>query len=315
MANFNYQQIRDIVAKSGGLQQPQSETPNSNNTTASFTGEVVIDLTKYQQAVLALDFKEETDQTFNNTISAQAADPSVEEQLGIDSSGKNTYIPNAAGGSLIFNGDRVVINAKDDYAMLLGQKGVAIASPNQVNIDSQKTITLFGHERVYLGLPNRGGKQPKDSARISTPSVGHPTQDELYEPMVLGVKLANLIEDLIVTLENSQIATPTGLAVFQPSTLAELELVKTRIPEILSNYAYVDGISHEQIDQDRLNSVLKAKAAAEDFVPPTKLTGTVTGTVVLNPGAPAPQNPVTSPFAQLPGFYETPNTPPYGDSL
>ena len=312
MADFNYQQIRDTVVKNGALQQPQNEVSNVN---ANIVGEVSIDLTKYQEAVLALDFKEETDQTFDNTITVQAADPSVEQQLGIDASGKNTFIPNSTGGSLLLNGDRVVINAKDDYAMLLGQKGVAIASPNQVNIDSQKTITLFGHERVYLGIPNRGGKQAKNTARVSTPSVGHPTQDELYEPMVLGIKLANLIEDLIVTLENSQIATPTGLAVFQPSTLAELELVKTRLPEILSNYAYVDGISHEQVDVDRLNSVLKAKQAVEDFTPPTTLIGTVTGTAITTDTTAVTQNPITSPLAQLSGFYITPNTPPYGDSL
>ena len=318
MADYNYQQIKDTVTNNGALQQAQSEVPSTNSTvgsTVSFTGEVVIDLSKYQQAVLALNFSEETDQTFDSTITATAADPSVIQQLGVDDSGKNTYIPSAAGGSLLFNGDRVIINAKEDYAMLFGQKGVAIASPNQVNIDSQKTITLFGHDRVYMGIPNRGGEQKKATTRTKTPSVGHPTQDELYEPMVLGIKLPNLIEDLIVVLEEARLATPVGDAAFQPSALAELELVKTRIPEILSNYAYVDGISHEPIDMDRLKAVLAARETAEDFVAPTKFTGTVTGTAVLSNSPLPPANPVTSPLAELPGFYQTPNTPPYGDSL
>ena len=125
MADYNYQQIKDTVTNNGALQQAQSEVPSTNSTvgsTVSFTGEVVIDLSKYQQAVLALNFSEETDQTFDSTITATAADPSVIQQLGVDDSGKNTYIPSAAGGSLLFNGDRVIINAKEDYAMLFGQK-------------------------------------------------------------------------------------------------------------------------------------------------------------------------------------------------
>jgi hypothetical protein len=278
MADYNYQQIKDTVAKSGALQPAQSEASSSStDIVVQVDGEGSIDLSKYQQAVLALSFSEETDTTFDSNITATAADPSTAQQLGIDDSGKNTYIPSAAGGGLLFNGDRVIVNAKEDYTMLFGQKGVAIASPNQVNIDSQKTITLFGHDRVYVGIPNRGGEQKNATSRTKTQSVGHPTQDELYEPMVLGIKFANLIEDLIVTLENARLAGPTGDAAFQPSTMAELELVKTRIPEMLSNYAYMDGISHEKIDEDRLNAVLAARASAEDFVAPTELSGTVTG--------------------------------------
>ena len=325
MADYNYQQVKDTVTKTGALQPAQVDTaasgsnPSGSNPDGiaggSFSGTVSIDLSKYQQAVLALNFSEETDTTFDSTITATAADPSVTQQLGIDDSGKNTYTPSAAGGSLLLNGDRVIINAKEDYAMLFGQKGVAIASPNQVNIDSQKTITLFGHDRVFMGIPNRGGEQKKATTRTKSPSVGHPTQDELYEPWVLGLKVANLIEDLIVTLENAKVATPTGDGVFQPTTTAEFELIKTRIPEILSNYAYVDGISHEPIDMDRLKAVLAARTSAVDFVAPTTLTGTVTGVAIFPNGPGTPVNPITSPLAELPGFYQTPNTPPYGDSL
>tara|TARA_R110000803_G_scaffold1756_2_gene5715 strand:+ start:8249 stop:9211 length:963 start_codon:yes stop_codon:yes gene_type:complete len=320
MADYNYQAIKDIVAKNGALQEPGSQTPAGNQQQqqqgGTISGTAEFDLAPYQQAVLALEFSEETDTTFDSSVTATAADPSVDVQLGIDASGKNTYIPSAAGGSLLLNSDRVIINAKEDYAMLFGQKGVAIASPKEVNIDSQTTVTLFGHERVYIGLPNAGGDQKEATKRTKPQTVGHPTQDELYEPLVLGIKLANLLEDFIVTLETAKFATPVGDAVFQPSSTKQLELIKVRIPEILSNYGYVDGISHEKIDEDRLNAVMAATAT--DFVAPTKLIGTVTGEYtpygpgngpVTNP------NPVTSPLAALPGFYETPSKPPYEDSL
>ena len=135
--------------------------------------------------------------------------------------------------------------------------------------------------------------------------------------MPLGLKLINFLEDLIVTIENSEIAGPLGNGVFQPSSLAEFELLKTRLPELISNYGYIDGLSHETVDQKRLSTVLAAKEKAKDYVPPRTLTGTVTGTLGGSPpGAPGPPpNPVTNPLAEIPGFYDTPASPIYGDAL
>ena len=321
MAKFTYDILKQQVLQNGGLQSlgGASAVPVSGSVgPTEFTGTTTIDIGKYQDEVAALSFSEETDQTFDATITKTAADPSVEQLLGINDSGTNTYIPDATGGSIFLNSDRVTINAKEDFAMLFGQKGVALGSPNQVNIDSGKSITLFGHEQVFLGLPARGEEvDDTNKKRKAGKSVGDPTPDELYEPIALGIKLVNLLEDLLVTLENAEVATALGVGVFQPSTLAEFELLKVRLPEVLSNYAYLDGISHEEIDTKRLKAVKKAKAAAVDYVPPRTLTGTVTGTVA-GAGAgvpPNPPNPVTNPLAQIPGFFETPPNDLYGDSL
>jgi len=320
MAEYTYDSIKAIVAKNGGLTPAGAAggVPDGTQVTGEFTGTFTIDLGKYQDEVLALSFEEETDTTFDATVTATAADPSVDVQLGIDSSGKNTFIPDAAGGSIFLNSDRVVINSKNDYSMLFGEKGVAIGSPNQVNIDSGKSITLFGHEQVFIGVPNRGEEIDVDTnaARDPGESVGDPTPDELYEPLPLGLKLINFLEDLIVTLENSEIATPLGNGVFQPSSLAELELLKVRLPEIISNYGYIDGLSHETIDEERLKTVKVAKEKAKDYVPPRTLTGTVTGQFAGTTGAPGPPpNPVTNPLAEIPGFYDSPSSPLYGDPI
>ena len=320
---YTYSEIRTIVSGNGGLTAPpasnvQTLVDQLQQTPISFTGTTVIDLGPYQDAVLALKFDEETDQTYDITVTANAADPTVDQQLSIDHSNTNTYIPDATGGSIFLNSNRIVINAKDDYSMLFGEKGVAIASPNQVNIDAGKTVTLFGRGEVFIGLPNRGKQVDGDpnQARQSGKTIGDPTPDELYEPMLLGLKLVNLIEDLISTIQNTEIASPTGTSLLQPSSIAKFELLKVRLPEILSNYAYMDGISHEQVDLDRLKVVQAAAEKAEDFVAPRQLTGTVTGTATLGPigGAP-PANPVTSPFKDLPGYYNTPISPLYGDPI
>ena len=40
--------------------------------------------------------------------------------------------------------------------MIFGQQGVALASPERVNIDCSKPMTLFAHEQLFLGVPNKG---------------------------------------------------------------------------------------------------------------------------------------------------------------
>ena len=226
---------------------------------------------------MALSFSEESDQTFDATVDVKARP--IEPLLGINKQGKNTYVPEGDGGSIFLNSERVVINAKSDFAMMFGDTGVAIASPKEVNIDAGNAVTLFGHESVFIGIPNRGEEvdEKKIGARSAPESVGDPTPDELYEPLILGIKLVNFLEDFIVTLENSEIAGPLGNGVFQPSSLAEFELLKTRLPELISEYGYIDGLTHRQIDIKRLKTVKAAKEKAKDYVPPRTLTGTVSG--------------------------------------
>lgn len=323
LKKYTYSEIKTIVSGNGGLTAPPASDTQAlinqlQQTEISFTGTATIDLGPYQDAVLALRFDEETDQTYDITVNATAADPSVDQLLAIDHANTNTYKPDATGGGIFLNSDRIVINAKEDYSMLFGQKGVAIASPNQVNIDAGKTITLFGRGEVFIGLPNRGKQVDDDLNQKRKPgkTVGDPTPDELYEPLLLGLKLVNLVEDLISTIQNMEIASPTGTSLLQPSSIAKFELLKVRLPEILSNYAYMDGISHEQVDLDRLKVVQAAAEKAEDFVAPRQLTGTVSGTATLGPiGGTPPPNPITSPFKDLPGYYNTPGSSPYNDPI
>jgi hypothetical protein len=320
MATYTYKDLKTKVINAGGLDNSYSADNLDTEKVfpIQFTAETTMDLGEFQDAVMALRFEEETDQTFGLSGGDVEELGNLDVQLltGIDNAGKNVYAPKA-GGSLFLNSDRVVINAKDDFAIIAGKLGVAIASPEKVNIDSGESITLFGHSSVFLGLPNRGESyDEKTTIDLPAPStVGDPTPDEPYEPMVLGIKLLNLMEDLIVTIENAEIAGPVGNGVFQPSTLAEFELLKLRLPEIISNYAYVDGLSHEIIDKDALSDMKKARDEAIDYVAPRSIKGITKGEFKEPPkDDDTPQNPVTSPTAQLPGYYETPQVDLYGDS-
>ena len=92
--------------------------------------------------------------------------------------------------------------------MVFGKKGVAIASPTRVNIDAGESITLgaYGNSGgLFIGLPNTGLAYEKTNQKqlntIGT-TKGHPTLDQEYEPLVLGIKLANILEDLLFILKS-----------------------------------------------------------------------------------------------------------------
>jgi hypothetical protein len=251
------------------------------STMFSFEATYEIDLTAYQEAVMKLDFKGFQDEQFETGIDAAAAKPSVEQLLGISKEGSNSHIPGGGDANIIVNADRVVLNARKDFTMLFGQEGVAIASPTRVNIDSGRSITLFGHQNVFLGIPNKGNPIPKNT----TPPVtkGDPTLDQEYDPLVLGLKLANLVQDICYVLKASELTSGVSPVRFQPHTQAEFGLISNRVPEILSNYAYLDGYSHSEINQEKLKELKAAQKAVENFKPPTQLTGSFTGTATGTP--------------------------------
>lgn len=316
MADYNYDAIKALVQAAGGFgNTPPPPNDNQFSSPVTFTGTGTLDLGAIQDEVLALKFDEQADLQFGGSSFKPDKEKSATEKTNVDKDGTNVF---GGAGSAFLGGNRVVINANKDMAMMFGQEGVAIASPERVHIDAGKGITLFSAEELFLGIPGRGLTiDPKKSTDRPKPSsVGAPTNDEIYEPVVLGLKLINLIEDLITIIETSEVAAPTGNGKFQPSTVASLELLKLRLPECISTYAFVDGISHQQVDGDRLKTVEAAKKKAKDFVPQRSFTFNVTGTAEFSQGGPGgpPPNPVTSPYAELPGFYETPSTDPYGDS-
>ncbi len=318
MASISYDQIKARVQQAGGLgpgnlsnAQPGGLTGGQGNLGQTST----IDLTPYQKAVVAeCVFPAFKDSEFAGAeIKAVTPNPNPEEILKIDKTGVNTYDE----GSLILNSGRVMINAKEDFSFLMGAKGVAIGSTNRVNIDAGQPITIFSREELLLGIPNMGkeGKGVQDKPK----GYGDPRPDKAYEPLVLGLKLANLLEDILFMLKSADLVSGLSPVRFQPSAQAELALLANRIPEILSTYAYVDGISHTAVDEANLKALKKAAKAVKNYVPPKQLVGVGTGE--MGPGGPPggvagpPPNPVTSPYAKLPGFYETGANPPYGDPL
>jgi len=162
--------------------------------------------------------------------------PTSLDQLLSIRNGEQGKVNTFGGRQLLLSSDRIILNTRTDYLMLFGGAGVAISSPGSINIDAEGAATIFGEDGVFLGLPNKGNPVTSNNSDLE------------YEPLVLGSKLSDLIEDLILTLRNATILGPTGAAYFAEDTLDELAKIQARLPEIMSTYAYVDGQSYESRD-------------------------------------------------------------------
>lgn len=184
------------------------------------------------------------------TLSALAAPrQGLEDLLGIKN-GTNEIVNNYRGGSqVLINSDRIILNSRTDFTMICGAKGVSISSIADVNIDADEAVTLYGDRGLFLGVPGKGKGLDEGGGVTKVPKTkAEATLDEDYEPMVLGQKLVNLLEDLLITIKNATVITSTGKAYFREDTLYELACLQARLPEMLSTYGYIDGISHEVPD-------------------------------------------------------------------
>jgi len=317
MPQLTYAEILEQVKKEGGLEAALKGTSatgtgfgGEGESTASGSAFNPQDLVGRSieievQQLPVIDFPME-DLSYSQEVSkAPGGGPdAVKKQLSLKTGGNGGLFINnftKKTGQIIINSSRVLINAEKDYLMLFG-KNIAIASTGPVNIDSSDSVTVFGERGLFLGVPNKG--EPFDSNVPRPPKTkSDPIPNQAYEPLVLGTKLAELLDDMLVILKNANIITPTGKAYFLEDTQYELACLQSRIPEILSTYAYVDGVSHQQ-------TIKPAPTPPEKVTPyPTKLIGTITalgestlGTTTANP---APTNPITSPLKDAPGFYDS----------
>jgi len=242
----------------------------------------------YQDTFSAAALVPEVDQAAvptSNQTQGDGGAPSNLDQLLSLRNGEGGKVNTFGGSQLILNSDRIILNTRTDYLMLFGGAGVAISSPNPINVESDSTVTLYGEDGVFLGLPNKGEAIPSS------------TRDLEYEPMVLGSKLVDILEDLILTIRNSTILSSVGSAYFSEDTLHELAVLQARLPEIKSTFAYVDGVSHESSDPS-------PGPAPSSTPPPDERSATAVGEASAAP---------TTPLTDMDDFYQT--NPLYNDPV
>lgn len=150
----------------------------------------------------------------------------LEQLLHLNIGGKNnTY----EGKQIIIDSDRLILNAKDDYAFMFAKGGMSLSTQGELHFDSNSDIYAHSNTGIYLGIPENEEKE----------------SDQDYEPLVLGKKLVDLLEDLILVLKKLKVSTNVGDAYIDSDTQKELIAIQEKLPEILSRTAYVEGRNHE----------------------------------------------------------------------
>lgn len=234
-----------------------------------------------------------TDKLFKIDVLGGVAEKSLKDVLQINPS-LGGHINNFTNGStVIINSDRLVLNAKKDHLLICGKEGVTITSPKSIHLDSDDDIYLFSDTgEIYLGLPNKG--RDYDFTKQKAPKTkGDPTLNYGYEPIVLGLKLANLLEDLIVLMRDAVIRTPAGDGHMSTQVMYNLENLHSRIPEMLSTVVFVDGVSHDKPDaappipDDVTANINKSNRSGTAGNTTSGATATATGTNSNNTQSPA----------------------------
>jgi hypothetical protein len=197
----------------------------------------------------------------------------------------------ANGSTVIINSDRIIMNSKKDHLFISGKEGVTITTPGSVHIDCVDDLYMFSESgEIYLGLPNRG-QEYDYSKQVAPTDKSKATINYPYEPVLLGLKTANLIEDLLSLLAKAVIRTPAGDGYFSKEMMYNFEMLRSRLPEIMSTVVFVDGVTHEKPDpsppipEDIATSVAASTGSAGSTV--SNSTATNTGTNLNNTQSPA----------------------------
>jgi hypothetical protein len=130
----------------------------------------------------------------------------------------------------------------------------------------------------------------------------YPSPDVPYEPVVLGLKLVNWLEDLLVILKNLQILTNTGLATPREDGQWDLIAMQARLPELISNYIFVDGYSHDEMDYKSIDPAPTADSVTK---PKTSINVNVNLTATGLPGSALTPTTPTGPNTAKPGYGES----------
>jgi len=89
------------------------------------------------------------------------------------------------GKQIIINSGRILFNANADSVMFFGKKSISFSSAGTINLDSDE-YTVINAKKIYLGI--------------------HPNNEKPTEPLLLGNKTVEWLNDLVNGINNVSVA-------------------------------------------------------------------------------------------------------------
>lgn len=150
------------------------------------------------------------------------------------------YPSKLIGDQLLLNSGRIILSAKNAEMIFYSKKNYGFISDGALSIDNKLGINANVNDNVVINTNNRDVRLITGTGRIflgKFGQVGNAGSD--IQKMVMGGELIKTLRDLIDAITKQQYATPCGPTAAGPTNIAEFNLIKAKLNQILSNNNYL----------------------------------------------------------------------------
>jgi|688.fasta_scaffold208253_1 hypothetical protein len=151
-----------------------------------------------------------------------------------------SYPSKLIGDQVLINSGRIILSARNAEMIFYSKKNYGFISDGAMSIDNKLGINVNVNDTIDVKTNDRDIRLVTGTGRIylgrygASGDAGAPIQK-----MVMGGELVKILKDLIDAVTKQQYATPCGPTALGPTNLADFNLIKTKLNQILSNNNYL----------------------------------------------------------------------------
>ncbi len=150
------------------------------------------------------------------------------------------YPSKLIGDQLLLNSGRIILSAKNAEMIFYSKKNYGFISDGALSIDNKLGINANVNDNVIINTNNRDIRLLSGNGKIYLGKFGDVGNNgATIQKMVMGGELVQLLKDLISAITKQQYATPCGPTSTGPTNVAEFNLIKAKLNQILSNNNYL----------------------------------------------------------------------------
>lgn len=152
----------------------------------------------------------------------------------------NAYPSKLIGDQILLNSGRIILSAKNAEMIFYSKKNYGFISDGALSIDNKLGINANVNDNVIINTNNRDVRLITGTGKIYLGKFGNVGNNGApIQKMVMGGELVQLLKDLISAITKQQYATPCGPTAAGPTNVAEFNLIKAKLNQILSNNNYL----------------------------------------------------------------------------
>lgn len=150
------------------------------------------------------------------------------------------YPSKLIGDQILLNSGRIILSAKNAEMIFYSKKNYGFISDGALSIDNKLGINANVNDNVIINTNNRDIRLLSGNGKIYLGKFGNVgNAGSTVQKMVMGGELIKVLRDLIDAITKQQYATPCGPTAAGPTNVAEFNLIKAKLNQILSNNNYL----------------------------------------------------------------------------